>query len=580
MNRILLFLMVVTFSLGGIQTTQAQRLKKFGKKVEKTIKGNSKSSQSRKPSTSASNSPSTSKKTTSTSKEENKTTSNTTTVDDGCPKSGTASSYVRNIEKNLEKVAQGISEGCYSVGNMEDYISGRTGAEYFLASLKEASPECGSVYEKKIAETKKAFEEYKIAEEEAKFAEFAEIAPASSGTYNTSSIVYPKIEVQFTDHGMDINLIKEGQDKPEVISVPLSSNGVKQEKYEGETLFNSELKFTIYKKEDYHVIETIKHGEFGAITLFGNQELSILQKKVQEFEIPGSVSDGLYLGEVQNKEAGRIVLSISDNLGHDNKGPFNLTTLSLGSDAYLRAFYNHVEPPVETLQRAGIHTTRGGYGLRITTEYFLDGEMVANFEQGPLYDEDKHLANKWASSRHLLWKGEKSSHGTAFLENYVLKENLPAKDYELEIKKYVFNANDNQEDYKILLASSGLLTFRVTEGGYKKLCNTEYGPTKSPKNTSGKATTLLSTLRKHAKTQGWTETFINDVREVTQWTKVYNAFNKYLYSKCSATFRTVYAKDNGGKSYGEIKALFYKYPNGTLEVFGMAGQKYIPRSCN
>ncbi|TMU56904.1 hypothetical protein [Flagellimonas algicola] len=587
MNKILVVWMVLALGLGGVQTTKAQRFKKLKSKVEKKVErkandvidgkpGTTKrKSNNIKPGTptvsSAGSTPTSTQETTATPNQEPNTTKTKTTMaqaDENCKRALGARS---RFETEMTDVQRCIEEECGSE-KMRGYLSK---AEYYLEQAKQKAPDCDtSDMEKAVSDAKQILNEYE-----------KEFVPFNEGTYSTSSFVYPKIEVgnfkaQMGKYYMDVNLFKKGATEPEVVTVSYSSSETKPEKFEGRIQFNTELKFNIYEKEDHHVLEIYQSNDFASVILFGEQDAETLKKKVQEFRIPDSKSEGEYaaMGDMQKREAGRIVVSNSDNLGHDNHGPFSLKELEIGKPAHMRSFHQNIEPPMETLQRAGIHITQEGYGIRILTEYHLNGKLVAKVEDGPLYDDARLKAHTWTSIRHPLWKNEREGYGIPFIEEHVLKENLPVGDYPLEIKKYVFSVEDNQEDYKILLATSGPLTLKVTEAGYRRLCNSEYGPSKAPKDQSAKAKTLLSVLRKHAKAQGWTETFINDVRNVTKWTPVRNVFGVITHYKCSATFRAKYPLADGRYSFGEINSLLHR-KEGRIEVFGMSGQHYIP-NCN
>ncbi|KAB7528410.1 hypothetical protein F8C76_11130 [Flagellimonas olearia] len=492
-----------------------------------------------------------------------------TTNKDGCK---AVASYVKSIDQKIQKVEEALNDKATLKPDRLRYTLKLAKDE--RDKIAESYPECDmSDINTRIVNAEKYISEF-----------VGSLSPFKPGSYQTSSSYFTEVTLDnFDSNGlantMDISFkTLKGKIYKGFISYP-SSTSPTPEKIEGKINDVNGLKLTAYKQEDNIIIEFYYSGDFAGVIFIGNKDKNTLRKEVLDFEIPGSESNGMYLGEVQQKEAGRIVLSKTDNLVHDNKGPFDLNEFTIGDKLYSRTFYKQIKPPVEILQVEGYWAKKNNHDVRVVNEFYLDGQLVATYEEGPFYDEQKKQVNSWTSVRKPIFLLTDDSMEEKFME-YVLKNNLPSKKYEFELKKYVHSADSNyDEDDKVFVATTGPITFNITDDGLSKLCATDFGPPKGAINNDSETKTLLTVLRKYAKAQGWPETFTNTVSHKTSWTKVYDVFNRYTHSKCSAIFRTEYPLEDGRKSYGVISAMFYKYPNGSIEVFGMSGQHYIPRTC-
>lgn len=406
------------------------------------------------------------------------------------------------------------------------------------------------------------------------------------GSYKTSSSYFTEVTLaNFISgdltHTMEVHFNnREGEIYTGILSYPANTDGPPPKKVRGKMDVISDISFLIHEQGQSMVIEFYDQGDFAGVLFIGHKDKAVLKKEANDFEIPGSESNGMYLGEVQRREAGRIVLSKTDHLFHNNKGPFALKEFTIGDKLYARAFYTRIKPPVEILQIEGFRIRRGSSRVKIINEFYLDGKLAVYNEEGPFHDKDKDMINSCTSNREPVFILKNEGIEGKFME-YVLKKNLPSKKYGFEWKKYVaLPDSSHTASAKVLLATTGPIAFNITDEGLKKLCPTEFGPPVEPIYTDRKARKLLNVLKKYAKSQGWMQTFTkNAISNKTIWTKVYDAFNNYTHSKCSATFRTEHPLENDRKSFGMISALFHKYPNGSIEVFSTYGQKYIPRVC-
>lgn len=565
MQTILKATFFLVLILGTSHTSEAQLLnklkKKAEKKVERAIDGNqeTKKTSPKKDSTTI---PIVSSDNNSSSAED------VSTQEDDCEDTA---SYRKSIELKMQKIDQVINEDQKSLPP-SDLKYRLNLAKATRDELVKNYPDCDiNDINTRITNAEKSIAKYESL-----------LRPFDDGTFETSSPYYTQVILDNFVSGsvnttMDIQLKSiDGQVHKGTFNYSSNNAGL-SDKIEAKIDDIKGLSLLAYKTNENIYLEFYDFNKFAGIMVIGNTDKSILKKEAEAFNIPDSESNGMYLGEVQKREAGRIVLSKMDNLGHENKGPFNLNEFTIGDKLYSRTFYEEIKPPVEMLQRKGFLTTREGFNVRIVNEIYLDGNLAITSEEGPFHDEEKNMANSWTSSKAPLMTFKRDGLEEKFMD-YVLKNNLPSKKYTFEWKRFV-RSTDYPKNERVFLASTGPIDFNITDDGLQKLCATDFGPPIAPFNTDSQTKTLLSTLRKHAKANGWTEKFTDKVSNRTSWTKVYDAFNRYTHSKCSAVFRTEYTLEDGRKSYGVISALFYKYPNGSIEVFGMAGQHYIPRVC-
>ena len=406
MDKKIKTLLCLVLLFGGSQLVDAQILnkirKKAGERTEKTIHETSSKPEKSEP------------------EDTERTSSEDTNTEQNC--AGTAF-YKKNFESSISKIeAVEAKTDHYSPSDLTHFLKQAKGyRDKILAKV----PDCDvSKIDERIANAEKFLA---INEEDS--------TPFAMGEHQTSSSYYTKVTLEnlvsgSTKSRMDI-LFETKDDKIFKGSLTSFNSGSgSSEKMEGQIQGPNGIKLLAHKKDDNLVIEFYENNDFAGVLIIGNEDSQALKQKVQNFEIPGSESNGSYLGDIQKEQAGKIVLSKVDNLGHENKGPFTLKEFTIGDKLYSRSFYEQIKPPVEFLQLEGYWASRNGFSTRIVNEIYLDGELAAIHEEGPFYKEEKQMVNSWTSSRKPVFELKNASLEGKFME-YVLKNNLPSKNMSL-----------------------------------------------------------------------------------------------------------------------------------------------------
>ncbi|MCL6274034.1 hypothetical protein M3P19_08435 [Muricauda sp. 2012CJ35-5] len=553
MKKRMIIAAILLFGFGGLQTMVAQGSKRPSK-LEMARKAQE-DNQAKKEASDATISENTAKS------------SANASPDEDCTRS---SSTLNLFETKMQKIAD-VKDGKSEEGLNSLKYALKMAVDY-KEKIEERSPGCREIpnLESRIAEAKAFLKEFE-----------KELLPFVEGNYTSSSPYYTEVFLgNFTpgntSNKMQITLRgKDGSTYDGILKYP--SDQPTPEKIPGKMDDPAGVDCFVYEKGDRIIVEFYAQNNFCGVVILGDTDTATLTKEAMAFEVPNSESNGKPMGDTHNKEAGRIVFSKSNNLGLENKGPFNLKEFTIGDKIYSRTFYEQVAPPIEMLQKLGYISHKDHYTIRIANDLYLNGEKVASYLEGPFHKEEEQMSNSWTTSRLPFIVSERSEVGGAFMD-YVLKNNLKVGTYELEWKRYVMNS-DFPDSERLFLATTGPITMNITDEGLKNLCGTDYGTPVGKFSSGAKTNALLATLRTHGRAQGWPETFTDVVSHQTEWTKVYNAFGVYLYSKCSATFRTRYPLKDGRQAHGVITSMFHKMPNGSIEVFGMTGQKYVSPKC-